>query len=61
MKKTFILLTSLLAAFGAARLAGLSTQSYTDGKPVAIYVQGGNYDVAGMPKVRFDFKDGIPV
>lgn len=61
MKKTLIILTSLLAAFGAARLAGLNTQSYTDGKPVTIYVQGSNYDVAGMPKVRFEFKDGTPV
>lgn len=61
MKKTLTILTSLLAALGATRLAGLSTHYDTDGKPVILCVQGGNYDVAGMPKVRFEFKDGTPV
>lgn len=61
MKKTLIILTSLLAALGAACLVGGNTQFNTDGKPALHCVQGGNYDVAGMPKVRFEFKDGIPV
>lgn len=60
MKKTLIILTALLAV-SCLTGAGLSTQSGTDGKPVMLCVQGGNYDVAGMPKVRFDFKDGTPV
>lgn len=61
MKKTLILLTSLIVISGAKCLACLNPQGDTHGKPVTHCVQGGNYDVAGMPKVRFEFKDGIPV